>query len=114
MVTVVITTTLAPYGQAVQKIEDFDRDEDALAFINAEARKWWDAYNGGEFSPIAELGYDKGCWELWGERGFHALLDEASEQRLHEEHYKREYDDRGIERPGYLQMAAHRRITRTY
>lgn len=125
-VTVVVTTWQVPFAQVVKEIKTFDQDAEALAFINAEGKKWWDENDGDRWveesnvassagksdgsdkpwEPINELGYDWGKWEIWdGEAGFHAMLDEASETRLHEEHYKREYDDKGRSRPGYLRNA---------
>ena len=113
-ITVVVTTWQVPFAQAVKEVFHTDDDAEALKFINDAAHKWWHDHHGdqdisedgGEFKPIKELGYDWGKWELWGgEAGFHAMLDEVTENRLHEEHYKREYDDNGKQRPGYLQNA---------
>ena len=122
-VTVIVTTWLVPFGQIVKAVKQFDNDADALTFINDEAKKWWDEFDGDrcvaenvgaqrqwedcdKFEPIRILGYDTPYYTLWGsENGFHAMLDEESYWRLHEEHYKREYDDKGISRPGYLRNA---------
>ena len=119
-ITVVVTTWQVPFAQAVKEVFHTNDDVEALKFINSAAHKWWDENcvgedtesksteneDGSEFEPIKELGYEWARWELWGgEVGFHALLDEATENRLHEEHYKREYDDKGISRPGYFRNA---------
>ncbi len=114
-ITVVITQWQVPFSQVVTGLFHTADDAEALKFINDAAHKWWQEHHGnedtesedgGEFKPITELGYDWGKWELWGgEAGFHAMLDEATEIRLCEEHYKREYDDKGKPRPGYMQVA---------
>lgn len=129
-ITVVITTWQVPFDQVVRGIRQFDDPETAKAFINKESKKWWDE-NAGEryveegypetdkikgehpsstekpipepYKPITELGYEWARYEIWGgETGFHAILDAKSTAMLHEDHYKREYDDKGITRPGYL------------
>jgi hypothetical protein len=109
-ITVVITTWQVPFDQVVRAIKTFTNEAEALEFINGESKKWWDGVNGDTnqtgYEPIKELGYDGAHYALWGgECGFHAMLDHASYARLHEAHYKRNYDDQGCQRPGYLQVA---------
>ncbi len=115
-ITVVISTWQVPFDQTVQEIVQFGGDtatQDALAFINTQSAKWWAEHEGnryiaengghGGYEPIAELGYNMARYELWGgESGFHAMLGQDSYERLHEEHYAREFDDKGKVRPGYL------------
>lgn len=58
------------------------------------------------YSPIQELGFDAAHYKLWGgENGFSAILDKATNKRLHDQHYKREFTDKGIPLPGYLRIA---------
>lgn len=118
---IVITTWQVPFEQMVQKIHSETNEQEALNFINTESKKWWDANEGDRcveneldenghsyspYEPIKELGYDQARYELWGgESGFHAMLDNESWWRLHEAHYKHEYDDKGLKRPGYLRVA---------
>lgn len=115
-ITVVITTWQVPFDQMVKGVFEFDDVQAATSFINDASSKWWKKHHGDRsvkeghtaefYKPIAELGYDIPRYELWGgETAFHAMLDEASAWRLHEAHYKREYDDKGISRPGYLRVA---------
>lgn len=111
-ITVAVTTWRAPFDQIVQGVHSFSSAVDAKAFINEESKKWWDKNDGlrsiaevggDQWEPIGELGYDSARYELWdGEVGFHAMIDAESYATLHEEHYKREYDDKGEVRPGYL------------
>lgn len=121
-ITVVISTWCVPFDQVVREIKVFSEEYSEVAilsYINAESRKWWDENDGdrfirevtntdetrgqGPYEPITELGYNHARYELWGgEQGFHAMLDSVSYARLHEEHYKRECDDKGRTRPGYL------------
>lgn len=123
-ITVIITTWQVPFDQQVREIKTFSGEKansEALEFINQQAAQWWDDNEGdrweaearaeGEkpessdwaYQPIKELGYDTAHYEIWGgENGFHAMLDETSYAKLHEAHYKREYDDKGLTRPGYL------------
>lgn len=112
---VAITTWLVPFDQTIQEIRSFDNDKDALDFINEQARLWWDmaegdrsvAEMGGEpFEPVKELGYDHARYEVWGgEQGFHAMLDQDTYTRLHNDHYQREFTSKGRPLPGYLQNA---------
>ena len=112
---VVITTHTVPFDQIVEGIFEFDDATKAVEFINKTSAKWWKENDGDravkqgnaeEYQPITELGYDSAQWELWdGEMLFHAMIDKISYWRLHNEHYKREFDDKGIERPGYLRVA---------
>lgn len=115
---VVISTWCVPFDQVVHAIVEFGGEgaaKRALDYINAESRKWWDENDGDRYikeqkhteyepyRPVEELGYGMARYELWdGEQGFHAMLDSVSYAKLHEEHYKREYDDKGCTRPGYL------------
>lgn len=123
LITVVISTWQAPFDQVVQGVHQFGGDnaaQRALDFINEQSAAWWAANDGdrsvtagyldtndhgegGTYAPITELGYNHARYELWGgEAGFHALLDQASYARLCEEHYVREFDNKGVSRPGYL------------
>jgi hypothetical protein len=136
-ITVVCTIWQVPFGQTVQWVKHFSSDEEALAAINEEAKKWWDAYGGDSvpleekeqpvhydpeahrngtvadgistpsmtFSPVIELGYDTAEWSVNGEAGVSFFLDTLTFWRLHNAHYKKYYDDKGIDRPGYLQGA---------
>jgi hypothetical protein len=53
-------------------------------------------YGSDPYEPVTELGYDFARYELWqGETGFHAMIDVGAAAQLHEDHYKREYDDKG-------------------
>jgi hypothetical protein len=124
-ITVVITTWQVPFDQVVQETIVFwgdDAAKKATDHINAESLKWRVEHEsdrsvlegqtagygtseswGAGYEPIDELGYNTARYELWGgESGFHAMIDQASYARLHEEHYAREYDAKGIMRPGYL------------
>ncbi len=128
-ITVVISTWQVPFDQVVQSVTTYGGDRaatSALQFINDQSRLWWaqhegdrsiaerkkddvalngtrESWGGDGYEPIEELGYNMARYELWGgESGFHAMIDEASYARLHEEHYKREFDDKGVTRPGYL------------
>ena len=121
---IAITTWQVPFEQTVQKIHSVTSEKEAVDFINAESKKWWNANEGDRwveqsmlediqdvthcipYQPIEELGYEHARYELWGgEVGFHAMLDNESWWRLHEAHYKREFDDKGLKRPGYLRVA---------
>ncbi len=122
-ITVVISTWRVPFDQTVQSVTTFGGENAAkqsLDFINEQSAKWWadndgdrsvaeghkyidNHGEGGSYAPITELGYEMARYDLWGgESGFHAMIDEASYARLHEAHYKREFDDKGVTRPGYL------------
>lgn len=124
IITVVISTWQVPFDQIVRDVVQFGGDtaaKDALDFINAKSAAWWaehegdrsvaeraeygtpESWGGTGYEPIAELGYDQARYELWGgEAGFHAMIDHASYARLCEEHYAREFDAKGLTRPGYL------------
>lgn len=114
-ITVVITTWQVPFDQTVNGVFEFEDVVSATAAINAASLKWWHENDGDRavadngdspYEPINELGYDFARIELWGgENGFHAMLDSDSAARLLEQHYKREYDDKGITRPGYMRAA---------
>ncbi len=109
-ITIVITTWQVPFDQMVKGVFEFDDVQAATSFINDASHKWWDENHGergnAPYKPITELGYDMAHYELWGgETGFHAMLDDASAWRLHNAHYKLEFDDKGIKRPGYLRVA---------
>jgi len=124
-ITVVIATYQVPFSKVVKAIKTFENDADALAYINAESAKWYEENEGERYlrempdddndfpyAPITELGYDVAEFHLWGgEQGFEAILDEASQHRLHEAYYKREYDDKGMKRPGYLRVAMGEDVT---
>ncbi len=113
-ITVVISTWSVPFDQVVNEIKTFTGEKansEALAFINASSKTWWDE-NGGDrwveetkadgkspkawtgdsidgYEPINELGYDTAEYNIWGgEQGFHAMLDQDSYAKLHEAHYK--------------------------
>lgn len=112
-ITVIVTTWQVPFDQVVKDIRKFNSPKAATAFINDESRKWWEENDGErcmiempeteKYEPISKLGYDMARYELWGgERLFHAMLDTESAAILHEAHYKREFDDKGKTRPGYL------------
>ena len=117
MITVVISDWCVPYDQVVREIKAFEDAESAVAYINAASLKWWNENDGDRYveenkvdfpvyEPIKELGYDEAHYELWdGEQGFHAMIDNESYARLHEEHYKRECDDKGLKRPGYIRTS---------
>ena len=113
VITVVISTWQVPFDQVVQGIHHFVDPKAALDFINEQSANWWAEQEGNRsvaeghtdsgYEPVAELGYNHARYELWGgEAGFHAMIDNESYARLHEERYKREYDDKGLTRPGYL------------
>jgi len=109
-ITIVITTWQVPFDQIVKGVFKFDDVQTATPFINAASLKWWNENHGDRgrepYEPISILGYDVARYELWdGEIGFHAMLDEASAERLHNAYYKSEYDDKGLKRPGYLRVA---------
>lgn len=107
-ITVIISTWQVPFDQVVREIKRFRSPKSALAFINAASKKWWEENDGERgasdpYEPVAELGYNHAHYELWGgECGFHAMIDADSYARLHEDHYRREYDEKGVTRPGYL------------
>jgi hypothetical protein len=118
-ITVLITTWRVPFDQVVSEIKTFDDNdvEGARLYINVASSLWWDENEGPRWVaecraqdvevedhvPIKELGYDMARYEIGdGEAGFHAMIDEGTYWRLHEAHYKREYDDQGLTRPGYL------------
>lgn len=112
---VIITTYQVPYDSIVESVTEFEFSDDARKFINAASSAWWMKHHGnksavqfnhGDYEPIDELGYDIAFYELWdGENTFHAMLDQASFWRLHNEYYQREFDDKGLKRPGYLRVA---------
>ena len=115
-ITVVITDWCVPFDQVVRHIERFDTEAKALAYINAKSLEWWQANDGDRcrveypktepYEPITELGYNQARYELWGgEQGFHAMLDHATYARLNEAHYKREFTNKGLALPGYLQVS---------
>jgi len=115
-ITVTITDWCVPFDQVVRGTFEFENEADALAHINATSAAWWAANEGDRcmaeypdttpYEPIGELGYYNARYELWGgEQGFHAMLDHAVYAALHEAHYKREFDGKGITRPGYLIVA---------
>ena len=112
-ITVVITTWQVPYDQIIVAQSQFTTTEAAVEFINQRSAQWWKEKEGQRcikehpetdpYQPIEELGYDMACYRLWGgESGFHAMLDADSAAMLHEAYYKRECDDKGLPRPGYL------------
>jgi hypothetical protein len=121
-ITVTITAWHVPFDQMVidqATFDGVDAEQCALVFINDASKAWWDATDGDRcvlemanepvynrpepYQPISEVGYDPARYVLWGgESGFHAMIDKASYAALHEAHYKREYDDKGHQRPGYL------------
>lgn len=123
LITVTITAWVVPFDQMVIDQAVFggeDAAERALVFINNASKAWWDAAGGDRcvalpaddvhkaqpYEPIKEVGYDVALYELWGgESGFHAMIDRESYAILHEAHYKREFDDQGLDRPGYLIVA---------
>ena len=110
-ITVVISTYYVPFPQVVNSINEFTAAADALAFINDESKKWWDEQGGerslvecgGEpYQPLQNL-IDTVLLTMWGgEAGFHAMIDAGSYAVLHEAHYAREFDAKGLTRPGYL------------
>lgn len=113
-ITVVITTWSVPFPSVVRTIVTFDgaeAEKEALIFVNTTALLWFQEQDGMRsevdadwpYQPITELGYDPMRFQLWGgEQGFEAILDEASFKLLHDAHYKREFDNKGLARPGYL------------
>jgi hypothetical protein len=113
---VIITDWQVPFDQVVRDIRTFDTEVAAVAFINAESLKWWQANEGDRcvaempntepYQPIVELGYQSAQYELWGgEQGFHAMLTHSTYAKLNAAHYKREFTDKGQPLPGYLQVA---------
>ena len=109
---VTITSWRVPFDQIVHGTHEFEDEQSALKFINAMSKAWWDDNNGAsdeeaeDYEPIERLAYDHARYELWGgENGFHAMLDQESYDRLLDAHYKREWDDKGMKRPGYLRAA---------
>lgn len=128
-ITVILTEHKVPFDQMVTDVATFATDAEALDYINAASQKWWIENDGDrciaevhaaelggeeitEYTPIEELGYDTPMYMLWdGESLFHAMLDANSYWRLHEAHYKREYDDKGEKRPGYLRVAMGEDVT---
>jgi hypothetical protein len=116
-VTVAITTYQVPFDPVLIEVQTFESDSDAVAFINDHAEKWFiehegarclvemandEHWHGEPYTPITSL-FDHVRLDLWGgESGFEAVIDKASYWRLHEAHYKSEYDDKGKARPGYL------------
>lgn len=113
---VTLVDCCVPYATVVREQQAFTSAADATAYINAASAKWWALHEGDrcliqypdtdQYEPVKELGYDSARLELWGgEQMFDALLDHASYASLHEAHYKREYDDKGEARPGYLQVS---------
>lgn len=111
-ITAVITTWQVPFDQVVIAQSQFTTIKAATDFINQLSTKWWRENEGSRslrecggdaYVPITELGYDVARYELWGgESGFHAMIDIESAALLHEAHYVREFDVKGLERPGYL------------
>jgi len=124
-ITVTLTSWQVPFSQIVDETKAFDSADEALDFINAASKAWWNTYDGdgcarsndgiytaqinfnvvNEYKAITSL-LDGAHYSLWGgENGFQALIDKESYWQLHAAHYKREYDDKGIPRPGYLRVA---------
>ncbi len=114
-ITVIISTWCVPFDQVVQSITTFQTADTALAAINAASAAWWAENDGARcmvempdtlpYEPVAELGYNHARYVLWGgETGFHAMLDRATYATLNEAHYEREFTDKGMALPGYLQV----------
>jgi len=114
-ITVVITTWQVPFAQVVVAQSQFTTPQAATDFVNQHAAKWWadvegerclaegDTDNDWPYEPVTELGYTEMRFEAWGgESGFQAMLDAESAAALLEAHYKREFDAKGLTRPGYL------------
>ena len=112
-ITVVFTSLHVPFAEVVTSIQQFDTEAEAVTAINEASAAWW-AENEGDrcraempdtdpYEPITELGYDNTYIQLWGgESHFNAMLEKATYDALHKAHYKREFDDKGKQRPGYL------------
>src|ERR1700686_600169 len=119
IIKVVLTEWQVPFDQVVTDVVEFAGDtaeQDAVNLVNQASRTWWDNNEGDRcvvaypdtqpYEPVKELGYDNARYELWGgENGFHAILTQGAYAELHEAHYKREFDDKGLKRPGYLRVA---------
>lgn len=122
-ITMVLTSWVVPYSSVVNSIDTFEGENaeaQAVAHYNTALAKWWQQNNGDacaatgekngltleavEFEPIESLRALPACpVMLWGgEHGFQAFIDAESYALLDEAYYKREYDDQGLTRPGYL------------
>lgn len=115
-ITVAIMTFQVPFANVIDEIVTFDGDnaeQEALNFINEKSKKWYDDCDGDrdneikEYYKYSELTKDDLInniyFELWGgENSFRACIDSLSWQQIHENYYKRKFDDQGKQRPGYL------------
>lgn len=100
-ITVTLTEWQVPFDQVVIGQQTFTDIQAATDYINEAAATWWrenegdQAVAGGDgsddwpYSPITELGYNTARFELYGEQGFHAMLDAESYGALCKAHYER-------------------------